>query len=211
MNLSCQIFIKGFTVQKIARMKNGINRYEKVRIDLGWKPKECLQSYKEFCQSLDIFGVVHVHVCAQHRRAGVSAAVNFFGASTRLRRVSAPKKLTAASTPALLCFAHTCTYISYTKNVSWLAKFFMWLATFFKFHPRYNNVLFLPVLSSANKLMFRKSNKEEIYCTDTPIFSINISEKSINMRFQDPGFYMITEVHCHVASLLVDKMIIVSW
>ena len=142
MNLSCQIFIKGFTVQKIARMKNGINRYEKVRIDLGWKPKECLQSYKEFCQSLDIFGVVHVHVCAQHRRAGVSAAVNFFGASTRLRRVSAPKKLTAASTPALLCFAHTCTYISYTKNVSWLAKFFMWLATFFKFHPRYNNVLF---------------------------------------------------------------------
>lgn len=110
--------VKGFTVQKIARMKNGINRYEKVRIDLGWKPKECLQSYKEFCQSLDIFGVVHVHVCAQHRRAGVSAAVNFFGASTRLRRVSAPKKLTAASTPALLCFAHTCTYISYTKNVS---------------------------------------------------------------------------------------------
>ena len=106
MNLSCQIFIKGFTVQKIARMKNGINRYEKVRIDLGWKPKECLQSYKEFCQSLDIFGVVHVHVCAQHRRAGVSAAVNFFGASTRLRRVSAPKKLTAASTPALLCFTH---------------------------------------------------------------------------------------------------------
>ena len=94
--------VKGFTVQKIARMKNGINRYEKVRIDLGWKPKECLQSYKEFCQSLDIFGVVHVHVCAQHRRAGVSAAVNFFGAST----------------PALLCFAHTCTYISYTKNVS---------------------------------------------------------------------------------------------
>ena len=141
MNLSCQIFIKGFTVQKIARMKNGINRYEKVRIDLGWKPKECLQSYKEFCQSLDIFGVVHVHVCAQHRRAGVSAAVNFFGASTRLRRVSAPKKLTAASTPALLCFAHTCTYISYTKNVSWLAKFFMWLATFFMFHPRCNNVL----------------------------------------------------------------------
>ena len=46
MNLSCQIFIKGFTVQKIARMKNGINRYKKVRIDLGWKPKECLQSYK---------------------------------------------------------------------------------------------------------------------------------------------------------------------
>ena len=57
-------------------MKNGINRYEKVRIDLGWKPKECLQSYKEFCQSLDIFGVVHVHVCAQHRRAGVSAAAH---------------------------------------------------------------------------------------------------------------------------------------
>ncbi len=141
MNLSCQIFIEGFTVLKIARMKNGINWYEKVRIDLGWKPKECLQSYKEFCQSLDIFGVVHVHVCAQHRRAGVSAAVNFFGASTRLRRVSAPKKLTAASTPALLCFAHTCTCISYTKNVSWLAKFFMWLATFFKFHPRRNNVL----------------------------------------------------------------------
>jgi len=84
--------VKGFTVQKIARMKNGINRYKKVRIDLGWKPKECLQSYKEFCQSL-------------------------------------------------LCFSHTCTYISYTKNVSWLAKFFMWLATFFKFHPRYNNVL----------------------------------------------------------------------
>ena len=83
MNLSCQIFIKGFTVQKIARMKNGINRYKKVRIDLGWKPKECLQSHKEFCQSLDIFGVVHVHVCAQHRRAGVSAAVNFFCASTR--------------------------------------------------------------------------------------------------------------------------------
>ena len=40
--------VKGFTIQKIARMKNGINRYEKVRIDLGWKPKECLQSYKEF-------------------------------------------------------------------------------------------------------------------------------------------------------------------
>ena len=93
-------------------------QYKKVRIDLGSIPKECLQSYKELSQSLDIFGVVHVHVCAQHRRAGVSAAVNFFGASTRLRRVSAPKKLTAASTPALLCFAHTCIYISYTKNVS---------------------------------------------------------------------------------------------
>ena len=47
-------------------------QYKKVRIDLGSIPKECLQSYKELSQSLDIFGVVHVHVCAQHRRAGVS-------------------------------------------------------------------------------------------------------------------------------------------
>ena len=117
MNLSCQIFIKGFTVQKIARMKNGINRYEKVRIDLGWKPKECLQSYKEFCQSLDIFGVVHVHVCAQHRRAGVSAAVNFFGASTRLRRVSAPKNwLLPQHQP--FCASHTHAHILATPKMS---------------------------------------------------------------------------------------------
>ena len=200
MNLSCQIFIKGFTVQKIARMKNGINQYEKVRIDLGWKPKECLQSYKEFCQSLDIFGVVHVHVCAQHRRAGVSAAVNFFGASTRLRRVSAPKKLTAASTPALLCFAHTCTYISYTKNVSWLAKFFMWLATFFKFHPRCNNVLTLIqifyrddihkrfrcnlIISSRDIKLRRwsKLKKKIQFCQDSKLY-ISASDYQNGMKF----------------------------
>ena len=58
-------------------------QYKKVRIDLGSIPKECLQSHKELSQSLDIFGVVQVHVCAQHRRDGVQAAVNFFGASTQ--------------------------------------------------------------------------------------------------------------------------------
>ena len=30
--------------KKNARMKNGLNRYKKVRIDLGLRPKECLQS-----------------------------------------------------------------------------------------------------------------------------------------------------------------------
>ena len=46
---------------------------------------------------------MYVHVCAKHRRADVEAAVNFFGAETRRSLVEAPKKLTAAETPALLC------------------------------------------------------------------------------------------------------------
>ena len=38
------ISVEGVHFKKIARMKNGLNRYKKVRIDLGLRPKECLQS-----------------------------------------------------------------------------------------------------------------------------------------------------------------------
>ena len=69
---------------------------------------------------------MYVHVCAKHRRAGVEAAVNFFGAETRRSRVEAPKKLTAAETPALLCWAHTCTCTTPKMSRDWLNSLYDW-------------------------------------------------------------------------------------
>ena len=67
--------------------------------------KECRQSHKEFCQSRDIFGVANVCACVCEAQKGWCRGSShfFFGAETRRSRVEAPKKLTAAETPALLC------------------------------------------------------------------------------------------------------------
>ena len=97
---------------------------------------------------------MHVHVCAKHWRAGVEAAVNFFGAETRRSLAEAPKKLSAAETPALMCWAHTCTCTTPKMSRDCLNSFYDWrhslglnprsIRTFlYRFRPFFIRAIFL--------------------------------------------------------------------